>query len=101
MPVPPGALRNGRTKSDVHIGVACAFRVLQRNQESAGGRRVIAVIEAAPSVDINGAVGRDGELTRVANFVSKDRRTESVGQTKFLVGVSAAILFFAHNRGRG
>ena len=95
-----GALRNSRTKSDVHIGVACAFCVLQSDQESAGGRRVVAVIHATPSVDVNGAVGRYGELARVTNLVRKDRRAESGRQTKLLVRISGAILFFAHNRSR-
>jgi hypothetical protein len=36
----------------------------------------------------------------VTNLVSKDRRAESVGQTQFFIGISGAILFLAHNRGR-
>src|SRR6476646_7007418 len=96
-----GTLRNGLTKSVVHSGVACAFRVLQRDQKSAGGRPVVAVIHTAPGIDVDGALRRDSKLTRVTNLVRKDRRAESVGQTKFLVGISGAILFFAHNRCRG
>ena len=83
-----GALRDGRAKADVHVGLACAFRVLERDQESARRRRVVAVIDAAPGVDVNGAVGRHGELTCVTNLVGKDRRAESVRQTQILVGVS-------------
>src|SRR6476659_9174001 len=92
-----GTLRNGRTKSVVHIGVACAFRVLQRDQKSAGGRPVVAEIDAAPSVDVDGAVRRDYKLTRVTDLVGKNCCAES--SRKAYSGIAfGAFLLFAEGR---
>ena len=76
------ALGEGRAEAHIHIGVARAFGVLERDQKPAVMRRVVAVIDAAPSVDIDGAVGRHRELARVTDLVGKDGRAESARQAQ-------------------
>ena len=39
------------------VGLAVALGVLQRDQEAAGGRRVVAVVAAAPGVDVDDPAG--------------------------------------------
>jgi hypothetical protein len=69
--------------------MTCAFRVLKRDQESAGRRRVVLVIHTAPGVHVDRAVGRHRKLAGVADLVSKDRCTEAVGQTQTGIALRA------------
>ena len=62
------------------VGVAVAFRVLQRDQKPARRRRIVLVINAAPGVDIDDAVGRRDELAGVADVIGEDRRAEAPRQ---------------------
>jgi len=58
------------------VGPAVALGVLECHEESAGGRRVVAVIPAAPGVDVDHAVRRDGEMAGMADVVREHRRAE-------------------------
>ena len=63
------------------VGVAVAFRILQRDQKPARRRRIVLVIDAAPGVcDIDDAVGRRDELAGVADVIGEDRRAEAARQ---------------------
>ena len=52
---------------------AVAGGVLQREQEPAGGRRVVAVIRTAPGVDVDHPIGRHHHLPRVTDIVGEHR----------------------------
>ena len=74
------ALGEGRTEADIDVSLARAFRVLESDQKAALVRRVVAVIDATPGVDIDGAVGRHRKLAGVTDLVGKDGRAESAGR---------------------
>ena len=93
------ALGEGRTEADIHVRMARALCVLKRDQKSAFRRRVVVVIDAAPGVDIDGAVGRHHELTGMTDLVGKDGRAESIRQTHSGIRLRA-FLFFAESRDR-
>src|SRR3984893_12690671 len=68
------------TETDDHISPAVAGRIFQGNQESAGGRFVVAVIAATPAVDIEHAVGGHDHLPSVTDVVGEHRCTKAGGQ---------------------
>src|SRR6478672_12817927 len=68
------------TKTDDHISAAVAGRSFQGNQESAGGRFVVAVIAATPGVDIEHAVAGHDHLPSVADVVGEHRCTKAGGR---------------------
>src|SRR5690348_14920376 len=49
------AFGESRSETNVQVSMASALRVLERDQESAGVGLVIAVVAAAPGIDIDGA----------------------------------------------
>ena len=63
-----------------HIGMSVAPGVPKRDQKTARRRFVVVKIDTAPGVDIDGAVGRDGELAGMAEIVGEDGGAETGGQ---------------------
>src|SRR6266513_2859052 len=60
------AFRAGARAED-RVCASIAGSVLQREEESAGRRRIVAVIGAAPGVDVDHPIGRHHHLPSVAN----------------------------------
>ena len=87
------ALREGRTEADIDVSLARAFRIFESDQEAALVRRVVAVIDAAPGVDIDGAVGRHRKLAGVTDLVGKDCRAESTRKAQSGIALGAFLLF--------
>ena len=59
------------------IGLAIVLRVLERQHEAAGRRRVIAKIATAPGVDVKHAVRSEGHMPDVTDIVGEDRRAKT------------------------
>jgi hypothetical protein len=57
--------RNGLAEADFYVGISVAFGVLERDEKAAGRRRIILVIDAAPGIDVDGAIRRNGEMPSV------------------------------------
>src|SRR5207245_440465 len=83
---------NAISEADLDIGPALALAVLKTDEESTGGRRVVAVIPAAPRVDVDHAVRRNDEVPGVADVVREHRRAESGGQRDPAVVVRTHLL---------
>src|SRR5262249_1083792 len=66
------AVRAG-TEADDHVSAAIPGGVLQGEKEPAGWRRVVAVIGAAPGVDVDHPIGRDHHLPGVTDVVREHR----------------------------
>ena len=66
-----------RTEAGDHVSPALAGGVLQGHQKSAGGRLVVAVIAAAPGVDVHHAVRGDHHVPGVADVIGKHRCAEA------------------------
>jgi hypothetical protein len=67
-------------EADVDVGAAVARGVLQGHQKSAGGRRVVAVVAAAPGVDVDDAVRGDDEVPGMADAVGEHGCAETRGK---------------------
>jgi hypothetical protein len=74
------AFHESLAEADIHIRLARAFGVLQRNEKSAGVWLIVAVVNSAPGVDENRPVGSHDELASVSDVVGKYRRAEALGQ---------------------
>jgi hypothetical protein len=70
----------GLAEADVDVGAAVAIGILQGHQKPAGRRRVVAVVAAAPGVDVERPVGRDDHLAGVADIVGEYGGAKSRGQ---------------------
>jgi hypothetical protein len=66
----------GLAESLVHIGFTGATLVLERDQETALMRLVVAKITARPCVHIHDVVGRDDQMPRVTDAFGEDRRAK-------------------------
>ncbi len=90
-PWPPSA--NVWTEADIGICVSGTFAIFERDEKAAIVRRVVVVINAAPSVDVDGAVRRHDELARVPNLVREDGGAEALRQSDAsLIGFRASFL---------
>ena len=87
------ALGESRPEAHIHIRMTRAFGVLESNQKPAVMRLVVAVIDAAPSVHIDGAVWCHGELAGVADLVGKDGRAKPARQANSRIGLGTVLLF--------
>ena len=65
------ALLAGLAEADADVGAAVAVGILQGDQEAARRRRVVAVVAAAPGVDVDHSVRRDDQVSGVADIVGK------------------------------
>src|SRR5262245_22487488 len=72
----PAALRRFAEAPD-DVGFAPSGFVLQRDQKSAFIRGVVAVVEAAPGVDVQHAIRRHGNVSCVAEAVREDAGAEA------------------------
>src|ERR1700722_17656850 len=77
----PAAL-HGFSKTLVHVGFSGAGGVLQRHQEAARMRCVVAVIAAGPSIDVDDPVRSNNQMASMAYAVGKNRRTKACGQSQ-------------------
>jgi hypothetical protein len=68
------------TKTDDQVGMAAAFGVLERDEKAARRRRIILVIDAAPGIDVNGAIRRISEMPGMAYVVGEHRRAKAARQ---------------------
>src|ERR1700730_14667058 len=71
------AALGSRTEATDHVGMTVAFGILERHQESPGGRFVVSVVASAPGIDINNAIRRDGHMASVPEIVREHGRTEA------------------------
>jgi hypothetical protein len=62
------------------IGLAAAFRILERNREPSGVWRVIAEIFAGPSVHIDNGRRTYHQMAGIADAFRKHRRADAGGQ---------------------
>ena len=72
--------RDGLAEAGDHVGMSVALGVPERDQKTARRRFIVLIIDAAPGVDVDGAVRRDGEMAGMAEIVGEDRRAEAGGQ---------------------
>ena len=77
----PGATRAavGRTRAEAldDVRLAAAGRVAERDEEAARVRGTVAVVAAAPGVEVDDAVRGDGDMARVPEIVGEHRRAEA------------------------
>jgi hypothetical protein len=85
-----GLLRHAIAEALDDLGLAVSVLVLQRDQEAALGRLVVAVVEAAPGVHVDDALGGDRQVPGVAEVVREDGRAEAGGQGQAAVARGAA-----------
>ena len=98
MPVPPALpLSDALAEANVDVGPAVAGGILEGDQEPTGRRRVVAVIAAAPGVDVDHPVRGDDEVSGVANVVREHGGAEPGGQRDPTVVIRAG---FRRRRGR-
>ena len=67
-------------KAHDDVGMAVAFGVLKRDQKSTGRRRVVAVIAAAPGIDVDNPVWGHDQVPGVADIVRKHGSAEPARQ---------------------
>ncbi len=67
------------------VRLAVTVLVLKRHQESTGGRLIVAVVNAAPRIDIQGAVRGDHHMPCMTYLVCKDRCAKSRRQLQAAV----------------
>src|ERR1700731_3427492 len=72
--------RESLAKANVHIRLASALGVLQRNEKSTRMWLIVAVVNAAPCIDENRPVRSHDELASVSDVVGKYRRAEALRQ---------------------
>jgi hypothetical protein len=70
------ALREGIAEANGGISLAVAVVILQGHEEAARGRRVVAVVTAAPGIDVDHAIGGDDEVPGVTDVVREHGSTE-------------------------
>src|SRR4029078_13153900 len=87
------ALGEGLTETLDLIRFPLALVILQRDEEAVLVRRIVVVVDAAPSVDEHRAVRRHDHLPRVADLVAKDGRAEALGQRETGVRLRAGFIF--------
>ena len=85
------ALRDAIAKALDHIRMAVAFAILQRHQKTAGRRLVVAIIAAAPGVDVEHAVRRKHHVTGVPEIVGENGRAEALGKRDAAVIAGAGV----------
>src|SRR5260370_9148752 len=71
------ATLDGFAKALNHIGLSRTALVLQGYEETAGMRRVVAVVSARPRVDVKNSARRNYHVAGVAEVVSEDRRAKT------------------------
>ena len=82
---------DGFAKALIHVGPSCAALVLQCYEETAGMRRVVAVVPARPRVDVKNSARRCNHVASVTNALREDRRTKTRGQRQAGVIVRAGL----------
>ena len=85
------AALHGFAEALVYVGLPRARFVLQRDQESAVVRLVVAVVFARPCVHVDHAVRRNHHVPRMANAVGKNRRAKTGRQLQPTVIVRARL----------
>ena len=85
------ALRDTIAKALDHIRMAVAFAILQRHQKTAGRRLVVAIIAAAPSVDVEHTVRRKHHVTGVPEIVGENGCAEASGKRDASVIAGAGV----------
>ncbi len=63
-----------------HFCLAVAVAVLQGDEEASGRGRVVAVIAAAPCIDVDHAVRRHDHMTRMSDIVGEHAGAEALRQ---------------------
>lgn len=91
------SLLAGVAEANVDIGPAVAVGILKGHQKPAGGRSIVAVIAAAPGVDVDHTVRGDDEVPGVTNIVREHAGAEAGGQRDSPVVIRAG---FRPRRGR-
>ena len=85
------ALRDAIAEALDHIGMAVAFAILQRHQKATSRRLVVAIIAAAPGVDVEHAVRRKHHVTGVPEIVGENGRAEALGKRDAAVIAGAGV----------
>jgi hypothetical protein len=66
------ALLAGLAEANVDVGPAIAFRILERHQKSTRRRRVVAIVYAAPRIDVDHSVRGGSHLAGMADVVCEN-----------------------------
>jgi hypothetical protein len=68
--------RHAVAEANLDVGPSVAIGVLERDQETAGRRRVITVVAPAPGVDVDHPVRGNDEVSSMADIVREDGRAK-------------------------
>ena len=85
------ALLDGVAETRHDVSLAIAVDVLQGDQKASRRRRVVAVIGAAPGVDVDHAVRSHHHVARVADMVGEYGGAKSLGQSDPAIVAGASL----------